>query len=96
MRPLFAFLRAVPMPTSIFAAPEDWSSPELTSRIDRAATELTQFLLSGVGPAISDAAWRAYDHQFGGNATRAERTANDINLDTDLMRLAAGGAIRQA
>ncbi|TIT54183.1 MAG: NADH-dependent FMN reductase, partial [Mesorhizobium sp.] len=94
MRPLFAFLRTFPVPTSIFAAPEDWGSPELGGRIDRAATELTQFLLSGAGRSIADAAWQGYQHQFGGNATRAERSAADVNFDTDLMRLAAGGTLQ--
>ena len=91
MRPLFAFLRAIPVPTSIFAAPEDWGAPELGTRIDRAAAELTQFVLSGVGRAITNAAWDGYQLQFGGNATRAEREADDVNFDTDLMRLATGG-----
>ncbi|MEW2487051.1 CE1759 family FMN reductase [Streptomyces sp. NPDC048411] len=27
LRPLFAFLRALPVPTSLFAAPEDWGIP---------------------------------------------------------------------
>lgn len=91
MRPLFAFLRTFPGPTSIFAAPEDWGSPELGGRIDRAATELTQFLLSGTSRSIADAAWKGYQHQFAGNAARAERSAADVNFDTDLMKLAAGG-----
>jgi FMN reductase len=93
MRPLFAFLRAVPVPTSVFAAPEEWSAPELGVRIDRAAAELTHFVKSGVGRAIADSAWGSYNHQFGGNATRAERRAADVNLDTDLMKLAAGGTV---
>ncbi|MDB5538863.1 MAG: reductase [Devosia sp.] len=93
MRPLFAFLRAMPVPTSIFAAPEDWSSPEFGARIDRAATELTQFVLSGVGRSITDAAWQGYQHQFAGNATQAERKADDVNFGSDLMRLAAGGSL---
>lgn len=92
MRPLFAFLRAIPVPTAIFAAPEDWAAPELGTRIDRAATELAQFVLSGVGRAITNAAWDGYQHQFGGNATKAERKADDVNFDSDLMRLAAGGS----
>ena len=92
MRPLFAFLRAIPVPTSIFAAPEDWGSPEFGSRIDRAAAELSQFVLSGVGQAITDGAWQGYQHQFAGNATRAEHSASDVNFDTDLMRLATGGS----
>ena len=35
LRPLFAFLRAIPVPTSLFAAPEDWGSSTLGERIER-------------------------------------------------------------
>ncbi|MEV4812561.1 FMN reductase [Micromonospora avicenniae] len=46
MRPLFAYLHAVVVPTSVFAAPEDWASgtadTALRSRIDRAAAELAE------------------------------------------------------
>jgi FMN reductase len=91
LRPLFAFLRAMPMPTSLFAAPDDWGSSTLGDRIARAAAELTLFLRSGVGASIADGAWSGYQHQFGGNATAAERSAADVDFDTDLMRLAAGG-----
>ena len=94
MRPLFAFLRAVPVPTSVFAAPEDWGTPELGTRIERSAAELAQFVLSGVATSIADENWKNYQHQFDGNATRAERTAADVDFDTDLMRLAAGGTLR--
>jgi len=94
MRPLFAFLRAMPVPTSIFAAPEDWGSPDLGVRIDRAAIELTQLLLSGVGRSITNAGWQGYQHQFDGNAAQAERTPGEVNFDSDLMRLAAGGSLR--
>ena len=91
MRPLFAFLRAIPAPTSIFAATEDWASTALGERIDRVAAELTTLLRSGVGRAIAEDGWRGYQHQFGGAATRAERTVADVDFGTDLMRLAAGG-----
>lgn len=91
LRPLFAFLRAIPVPTSLFAAPEDWGSPSLGERIERAATELVLLVRSGVGRSIADHAWAGYQHQFSGNATRAERDAADVDFDTDLMRLAAGG-----
>ena len=45
MRPLFAYLRAVTVPTAVFAASEDWAggdgtSTELSRRITRAAGEL--------------------------------------------------------
>ncbi|MGO4301276.1 CE1759 family FMN reductase [Leifsonia sp. RAF41] len=91
MRPLFAFLRALPVPTSVFAAPEDWGSPALSTRITRAATELVGLLASKVTETITDGAWADYKHQFSGNATLAERTASDVDFSTDLMRLAAGG-----
>jgi FMN reductase len=94
MRPLFAYLRAMTLPTSVFAAPEDWASPELGSRMERAATELAIMVRSGIAKQIADRAWSGYQHQFAGNAVRAARTADDLELDTSLMRLAAGGSLR--
>ena len=51
MRPLFAYLRAVVVPTAVFAATEDWAGAggidrALAGRIDRAAGELAD-LVSG-------------------------------------------------
>lgn len=92
LRPLFAFLRAIPMPTSLYAAPEDWASTDLGKRITRAAQELSVLLRSGAGRQIADGNWGGYQHQFGGNATRAQRSLKDIDFDTDLMRLATGGS----
>ena len=92
LRPLFAFLRALPLPTSLYAAPEDWASPDLGRRIARAASELALLVRSGAPRDIADGNWAAHDHTFGGNATRAERSEADVDFDTDLMRLAAGGS----
>ena len=92
LRPLFAFLRAIPVPTSLYAAPEDWGSADLGKRIARAAGELAVLLRSHAPGEIADANWAGYQHQFGGNATRAQRSADDVDFSTDLMRLAAGGA----
>jgi FMN reductase len=92
LRPLFAFLRTITAPTSLFAAPEDWGSSSLGERIERAARELVALLRSDISRSIADTSWSAYQHQFSGTATRAERTADDVDFDTDLMRLAAGGA----
>lgn len=89
LRPLFAFMRALTTPTSIFAAPEDWADPLLGSRIERAATELTAMIMSGITTMITDGAWGRYQHSFASNARPEE--AADIDLDTDLMRLATGG-----
>lgn len=91
MRPLFAYMRALPVPTSIFAAPEDWGVPDLGRRIDRAATELVAFATAGVGKAISEKAWGSYQHQFGSSAARTEQGNEGVDFDTDLMRLATGG-----
>jgi FMN reductase len=45
LRPLLAHLRAVVVPTAVFAASEDWAGgPELVERIDRAAGELADLL----------------------------------------------------
>jgi FMN reductase len=47
MRPLFSYLRALTVPTGVFAAPEDWAGGDaapLSTRIERAARELTDLL----------------------------------------------------
>ncbi|MER7770723.1 FMN reductase [Kitasatospora sp. NPDC096140] len=60
VRPLFAYLRAVVLPTSVYAATDDWGgtgdglTDGLPRRIDRAAGELAA-LLSGRGPAAAPA-----------------------------------------
>jgi FMN reductase len=92
LRPLFAFLRAIPTPTSLYAAPEDWGATDLGKRTSRAATELALLVRSGVPRDIADDNWTGYSHQFAGNATRAEHSVAEVDFDTDLMRLATGGA----
>src|SRR4051794_13835735 len=96
MRPLFAYLRAFTLPTSVYAAPQDWGTTELGSRIERAATELAVMVRAGVEQHVADDAWSSYQHQFAGNASRAERTAGDVDFDSPLMRLAAGGGSTNA
>lgn len=54
MRPLFSYLRAIVVPTAVFAATEDWGSDGehsgggLVERIDRAAAELALLMSGGV------------------------------------------------
>ena len=91
LRPLFAFMRAFTVPTSVYAAPEDWGSTDLGKRIERAATELATLVRAGVEQQVADGAWAGYQHTFGGNASRAERTDADVDFDSPLMRLATGG-----
>jgi FMN reductase len=88
MRSMFAYLRAMTIPTSLFAAPEDWGDPALNKRIDRAAVELVLLMECGFARQIRDASWENYQHEYGS----AGGTEVGVDLDTDLMRLAAGGS----
>jgi FMN reductase len=58
MRPLFTYLRAVVVPTSVFAASEDWggaAAPDLLAhRVDRAAAQLAQEIHRRPAPAAGD------------------------------------------
>ena len=88
MRPMFAYLRTMTAPTSLFAAPEDWGDPALNTRIDRAAVELVLLMESGFASKIKDESWQSYQHEYGS----AGGTETAIDLDTDMMRLATGGS----
>ncbi|MEV5148524.1 oxidoreductase, partial [Streptomyces sp. NPDC052727] len=50
LRPLFAYLRAVVVPTGVYAASEDWGAEGLAQRIERAAGELVALM---TGPSIT-------------------------------------------
>ncbi|WP_326698520.1 FMN reductase [Streptomyces sp. NBC_01754] len=62
MRPLFAYLRAVTLPTSVYAASEDWGAPGddhadgLPSRIRRAGGELASAVTGRTASGASRAA----------------------------------------
>ena len=88
MRSLFAYLRTLPVPTSLFAAPEDWGDGALNKRVDRAAFELVLLMESGFARKVRDESWQSYQHELGS----AGGTEVGINIDSDLMRLATGGS----
>ncbi len=90
MRSLFAYMRTLTVPTSLFAATEDWQDKALTTRIDRAAFELLLLMESGFAKAVRDESWQNYQHEYR-SAGGAEL---GIDLESDLMRLATGGAAR--
>ena len=46
MRPLFAHLRAIAVPTGVLAASDDWGERGLTERIERAGGELADLVAS--------------------------------------------------
>ncbi|MFJ6571640.1 FMN reductase [Streptomyces sp. NPDC091292] len=53
LRPLFAYLRAVVVPTAVYAASEDWGAEGLAERIDRAARELVTLTAPATAPATT-------------------------------------------
>lgn len=87
MRSLFAYLRTLPVPTSLFASTEDWNDTALGERIDRAAFELVTLIASGFRTQVREESWKKYQHTYGS----AGGTEWGIDMDTDLMRLATGG-----
>ncbi|MET8572830.1 CE1759 family FMN reductase [Streptomyces sp. NPDC004783] len=50
LRPLFAYLKAVVVPTGVYAASEDWGAEGLDGRVERAAEELAA-LMAGLSTA---------------------------------------------
>jgi len=59
VRPLFAYLRSVVVPTAVFAAPEDWAGgvdgvAPLDQRIARAAGELAELVAARPAPEVAD------------------------------------------
>ncbi|MFF3884522.1 FMN reductase [Streptomyces sp. NPDC001914] len=51
LRPLFAYLRAVVVPTGVYAASEDWGVEGLAERVERAGGELAALMSALVAPA---------------------------------------------
>lgn len=88
MRASFAYLRALTTPTGVFATSADWGSPELGSRIERAAFELWLLMRSGFAREVREGSWERYQHQFGSDGGN--------EFDSDLMKLAAGGTLPPA
>jgi FMN reductase len=88
LRPMFAYMRSLTVPTSLFAAPDDWSDPALSKRIDRAAAELLLLMESGFADKVRHETRDSYQHENG----RAAGADVAIDLDTDMMRLATGGS----
>ncbi|MCR1782883.1 FMN reductase [Nocardioides carbamazepini] len=67
LRPLFAYLRAVVVPTGVFAASEDFGATDdgsLDKRVERAAGELAALLGDGAGPAAIAPSRRSVEDGF--------------------------------
>lgn len=63
LRPLFAYLRAIVMPTAVYAAAEDWGNGGLADRITRAGNELAD-LMTGRPAAVADQEPTPFEQQL--------------------------------
>ena len=88
MRPLFAYLRAVVVPTGVFAATEDFGSHGLSDRIARAAAELAAVVLGQDGYAVGGF---APDLAARPRRTAGTRVEEDVTPFADLLRGHSGG-----
>jgi FMN reductase len=83
VRPLFAYLRAVVLPTGVYAAAEDWGNADgLSGRIDRAGRELAA-LAAGPAGAITPPAPRRPTSDF-------EAFDNVVPFEQQMAALRAG------
>ncbi|MEV6065072.1 FMN reductase [Nocardia sp. NPDC052001] len=81
MRPLFTYLRAVIVPTGVFAATEDFGSTGLADRIHRAATEFATLVVAepaAVGGFLQEP------------EPRKRHSGNSLGAVTPFSRLLAG------
>ncbi|MFZ3568890.1 CE1759 family FMN reductase [Streptomyces sp. BH097] len=56
LRPLFTYLRAIVLPTAVYAASEDWGEEGLASRITRAGAELARLMVPSGSPDVDTSA----------------------------------------
>ena len=92
MRPLFAYMRALTLPTSVYAAPEDWGSTDARRPASIAPRPSSR---SWCAPASSSrsptAPGRATSTSSAATPRAPSSTADDVDFGSRLMRLATGG-----
>jgi FMN reductase len=66
LRPLFAHLRAIVVPTGVYAASSDWGAEGLPGRVDRAAGELADLLVGRAPVKPADAGFVPFDQLLAG------------------------------
>ncbi|MFF1543503.1 FMN reductase [Streptomyces sp. NPDC058291] len=79
LRPLFAYLRAVVVPTAVYAASKDWGAQGLPERIERAAGELASLMAGLAAPASPPGPARAEADR----GDRADQPGRDDRGDQD-------------
>lgn len=95
LRPLFGYLRTLITPSTLFAAPEDWGGSSLDTHVRRVAIELAAFVSHDLKAELRERTWHRHRHEFptdidaSTGASAADETP-EVDLNTDLMRLATG------
>ncbi len=66
LRPLFAYMRAIVVPTGVYAASSDWGADGLPGRVDRAAGELADLLVGRAPVKPADDGFVPFDQLLAG------------------------------
>ncbi|MFG3034291.1 CE1759 family FMN reductase [Streptomyces sp. NPDC048253] len=74
LRPLFSYLRAVVVPTAVYAASEDWGAEGLPERIERAAAELAALMKGLSAPSAPSAPLKDDRDEKAEKAEKAEKS----------------------
>ncbi|NGO76844.1 hydroxymethylpyrimidine ABC transporter substrate-binding protein [Streptomyces sp. YC504] len=84
LRPLFTYLRALVLPTAVYAASEDWGEEGLAQRITRAGRELARFMApSAAGPFTAGPSATATAPDVDTTAAIAPRSLHGAITSTD-------------
>jgi len=87
VRPMFVYLRAIVIPTTVFAAAEDWAGAtvqgSLRARIQRAARELAELMDRRTAPPPADpfALTKSFDELLTGDSLTGDSRAGDSRAD---------------
>ncbi|WP_189863468.1 FMN reductase [Streptomyces poonensis] len=87
LRPLFSYLRAVVVPTGVYAASEDWGSggdaytEGLPGRVRRAGGELAELMSRGRGEEGQEEQEEQEGHEADDDVTALERQLSDLRFD---------------
>ncbi|MER6014178.1 CE1759 family FMN reductase [Streptomyces bluensis] len=92
LRPLFAYLRAVVVPTAVYAASEDWGAEGLAGRVERAAGELAG-LMGGLRGGASESVSESASESEPTSASASESELTSASSPESVIRRTTGAAL---
>ncbi|MBC9718143.1 NAD(P)H-dependent oxidoreductase [Streptomyces sp. TRM66268-LWL] len=93
LRPLFTYLRALVLPTAVYAASEDWGAEGLAQRITRAGRELARFMAPSTDESSEDTAGRSTNEAGPSATATAAAAAPDVDTAAAIAPRSLHGAI---